>query len=90
MPSGQFLDPRGFTITLQAKNEHEYRQLVTKKLDAGWKQLSPVPVAPLRDVQLVGLGPPKQPEPPAPELVLPSLEERQAAAAEVLTDDGWE
>lgn len=89
MPSGQFLDPRGFTITLQAKNDHEFRQLVTKKLDAGWKQLGAIPVAPLRDVQLVGLGPPKPPEPPAPEFVPPSLEERQAAADEALSD-GWE
>ena len=46
MPSGQFKDPRGFVITLQAKNDFEYRQLVTKKLDAGWKALGATPPAP--------------------------------------------
>lgn len=88
---GDFIDPRGFAITLRAPSEEEYRVLVTKKLAAGWKQAGGLPVKPLVSEQVIGIGADVATiaaaavDAPDPPVVAPSAEERVAAATEALS-----
>lgn len=87
--SGDYIDPSGFLITLRGTTSYEYAQLVTKKLAQGWRVADEtVAPPPVKNEQLVALGPVEEKRDTGVIITMPSAAEREAAFLELLAEHG--